>query len=142
MHWPWSVPKSETGQGVGKYVCAGESEPIHGASGDNQGLGGVKPTRNPDDGPGAPGGSEPHRQALDLDIVGLVAVFTQSGGVRRHEREAVKKALKRDRLRRQVERKGNRVERGCSFRFLVGTIAEWIDACAPGGCARDRHRRG
>ena len=54
------------------------------------------------------------RQALDLDVVGLVAVLAQPRRIGRHKGKALDRPLQRNRLIRRIEVKWDGAECGAS----------------------------
>ena len=117
------VRGGEAGQGVGQDVAARQAQLVHRPGRHDQGLGRVEPARNADHQLAQARGLDPPGQALNLDVVGLVAILGQLGRVGRRER----KALDRPRQgqvaggRRHLERRDAERRRGRSF---PGRIAE------------------
>ncbi len=116
----------EAGQAIGQDVGAGQAQPVHRPAGHDQRLGGIQPARHSDHGVLGAGGLQPLGQALNLDVVGLVAVLPQPRRVRRHEGEALEGALQRHRLAWPLQRDIDPTEGGRAVALVLGAVAEGI----------------
>ncbi len=72
------------------------------------------------------GGLQSFGQALDLDVVGLVAVLLQPRWIGRHEGEALERAVQGDRLPGAFERHGDEAEGLGPGQLLTGAVAEGV----------------
>ena len=91
------VRGGEARQGVGQDVLARQAEQVHRPADDDQRLGRIEAARDADDRPLGAARLQALRQALDLDVVGLVAIVAQLGRIRRHVGKALDGALERRR---------------------------------------------
>ena len=98
------IRRAETRHGVGEDVLAAEAEPIHGAAGHDQRMGGVEAARHADDRVLRPARLQTLRQPLHLDVVGLVAIVPQLGGIGRDIGKTLDGALQRHLVLRRLER--------------------------------------
>ena len=136
------VRGAEARQGVGQHVLARQAELVHRPADDDQRLGRIEAARHADDRPLDAARLQPLRQALDLDVVGLVAIVAQLGRVRRHVGKALDGALEGDAVARRVEREVDLAEaRDLARPPASRSRRSRCCASAPGGCGRDRRRR-
>ena len=136
------VGRAEARQRVGQHVLARQAELVHRAAGDDQRLGRIEAARDADDRLLGAARLQALRQALDLDVVGLVAIVAQLGGIRRHVGEALDGALERHAARaaRRARSRPCGSARPCRPPASRSRRSRCC-AAAPGGCGRDRRRR-
>ncbi len=116
----------EARQGIGQHIGPRQAQPVHGPHRHDQGMGGIQPSRDPDHRPFHAGGLKPLGQALDLDVVGLVAVLAQPRGIGRHVGEALDRPLQRHRLGRSVQGEVHDAEARDAVGFLPRAVAEAV----------------
>uniref|UniRef100_A0A0N4ZIW7 LigA n=1 Tax=Parastrongyloides trichosuri TaxID=131310 RepID=A0A0N4ZIW7_PARTI len=83
--------RGEPRHGEGQNARARQLQPVKSATGDQQGLRRIQPSRNADHQGLRPRRRHPPHQPLDLDVEGLETVLIQTRGVVRHEGEAVQR---------------------------------------------------
>ena len=88
--------RGEAGHGDGVDVRAGPAQAVHGAGGDDEGVGGVQAAADTDDDLGVADGPQALDEGGHLDVVGLVAVLGEAGRIVGHEGEAVHTAAQTD----------------------------------------------
>ncbi len=107
---------AEAGHGEAEDVGPRQLQQIHGAGGDDQCMGGVQAAGHPDHDLVGGDGTQPLGQAVDLDVVRLVAVLGEPIRIRRDEREALHRTQQTEIFFGRREGEGNapvaRVGRG------------------------------
>jgi hypothetical protein len=116
----------ESRQGVGQDLAARPVQLVEGAGADDQGVGGIEAAGDADHQRLGAGGLQPRGEALDLDVVGLVAVLREPRRVGRHVGEALDLALQLDRLREGVERHRHDTERPVGPQLGGGVVGEAV----------------
>ena len=136
------VRRAEARQGIGQHVLARQAELVHRPAGHDQRLGRIEAARDADDRLLDAARLQALRQALDLDVVGLVAIVAQLGRIRRHVGKAFDGAIEGHAVAGRIEARrqscGN--ARPCRPPASHSRRSRCC-AAAPGGCGRDRHRR-
>ena len=99
------IGRAEARQGERLDVGARQAELVHRPAGHDQRVRRIEAARDADDGVFRAARLQALRQALDLDVVGLVAIVAQLGGIGRHVREALDRPLERHALPGRVEGK-------------------------------------
>ena len=84
----------EAGHGVGEDVGPRQPQRIHRPRRHDQRVRGIQPARHADDDLLDPRGGQALHQPVHLDVVRLVAVLRQPGGIGGHEREALDPAAR------------------------------------------------
>ena len=101
----WALPQREraggkAGQRVAEHVGPGQTQAVHRAGGDDQGVGAVQAAGDADHDLLDPGGQQARLKAADLDVVDLLAALVAAGGIGRHVGEALDAPAQRRRLAR------------------------------------------
>ncbi len=134
------VAGGEARHGEGQDVGARPPEPVERLRGDDQRLGGIEAARDADHRALDPGGPQPLRQAGDLDVVSLVAVLREPGGIGRHEGESLDRALEAD-VVGPADRRGTRRAASRPAPAPAVVVERRPSASAPAAAGRGRCRR-